>query len=108
MLPKTQPKHIFFNNNQLNRGPERSKLSHNQKGNCQSRKIHFYNRIDDHFFENTTKTRNLITTINRDGPQNESNDLANQGTRRNIGINFSIFVWTIILPQTQTKHVTLL
>ena len=53
------------------------------KQTCQSRDLHFYYLTNSYSSENTTKTSNLITTINLIGPQNDANNLTTEGNLPN-------------------------
>ena len=69
-------------------GPETKQTISRPKGTFRNREIYFNHHINDHSPKNTTETRTLIKTINQNGPQNETNDLATQGTCRSCGIPF--------------------
>ena len=62
--------------------PKQFKLSRNQRKPAKAIKLILIVVIRIILPKNTTETRDLITTINRNWHQNEATGLVNQGTRR--------------------------
>ena len=71
--------HVISLRQSTETGPEMKQTISRPKGTCQSREIHFNNCINDHYSENISEARNLITTIKQNSPQNKTNDLVTKG-----------------------------
>ena len=74
------------------------------EGNLPKPRPSFWSSIYNHSSKNTTATRNLITTINWNGPQNDENDRNWREPAEAVKF-IPIVVLTIILTKTQTKNV---
>ena len=74
------------------------------EGNLPKPRPSFWSSIYNHSSKNTTATRNLITTINWNGLQNDENDRNWREPAEAVKF-IPIVVLTIILTKTQTKNV---